>query len=75
MYMAQEAILARLAFEEIMTNLKTHIRPLEERLPEKRLGRVIVPQVNFVKPYVKVIECARIVHKAPPSVPDSSNLP
>lgn len=41
MNIALEAILAKLPIEAIKTSIRSHIRPLEQRLPDKRLGRVI----------------------------------
>ena len=45
MNIALEAILAKLQIEEIKMILQEHIRPLKERLPDKRLGRVVEDMV------------------------------
>lgn len=41
MNIALEAILDKLPIEEIKTTIHRHIRPLEKRLPDKRLERVV----------------------------------
>ena len=45
MNIALEAELAKLPLEKIKTTIQEHIRPLEKRLPDKRLERVIEDMV------------------------------